>query len=115
MAVKAAVVGYEEFLKGDDPASNVLSTSHAEATSDTSDTLASESVASSDEQEITDRELDEIDRKDLDGLLLSEVIEGDDEEEEEDSMCRSISRSTAWYYSADISVPNRRVHPGRTL
>ena len=95
MAVKAAVVGYEEFLKGDDPASNVLSTSQAEATSDTSDTLASESVAS-DEQEITDRELDEIDRKDLDGLLLSEVIEGDDDEEEEDSMRRSTARVMAW-------------------
>ncbi|KAK1921369.1 glucosidase II beta subunit-like-domain-containing protein [Papiliotrema laurentii] len=68
MAVKAAVVGYEEFLKGDEP------TTPAEG----EDAPSVPDI----EEEITDRELDEIDRKDLDGLLLSEMIGEDDDEEE---------------------------------
>ena len=88
MAVKAAVVGYEEFLKGDDPASNIVSTSPAEPTSDASDSLEAEAKTPDldVEEEISDRELDEIDRKDLDGLLLSEAFEEDEEEDEGDSM-----------------------------
>lgn len=90
MAVKAAVVGYQEFLKGDDPASNVVSTTPAEPTSDAADSLVSEDSTTPDiEEEITDRELDELDRKDLDGLLLSEAIEEDDEEEDDDNMRKS--------------------------
>jgi protein kinase C substrate 80K-H len=74
MAVKAAVVGYEEFLKGEEP------TTPAEG----EDAPSVPDI----EEEITDRELDEIDRKDLDGLLLSEMI-GEDDDEEEGGICGS--------------------------
>ena len=50
MAVKAAVVGYEEVTKAPEPASE------AEV-----------------EEEIEDKELDELDRKDLEGLLLADA------------------------------------------
>lgn len=68
MAVKAAVVGYEEFLNP--PSGESGSEDGAKPVIDDM------------EEEISDRELDEMDRKDLDSLLLSELVDEDDEEEE---------------------------------
>lgn len=62
MAAKAAVVGYEEFLKG----------AESDGVPDNGD-----------DDEITDRELDDMERKDLDGLLLSEAIAEDDNDVED--------------------------------
>lgn len=71
MAVKAAVVGYEELTKPFDET--------AEAAE--GDVKPAE-VA---EEEIEDKELDELEKKDLEGLLMMDVDgETDDEESEED-------------------------------
>jgi hypothetical protein len=92
MAAKAAVVGYEEFLKGN--------TGGAEAND----------VGAHDEDDITDRELDDIDRKDLDGLLLSEAL-AEDDDDVEDSLCGCDTLSSP----ADVSIPHRRVHSRRPV
>ena len=59
MAVKAAVVGYEELTKPFDEESEVKVEEPTEVTEV--------------EEEIQDQELDELDRKDLEGLLMMDV------------------------------------------
>ena len=98
MAVKAAVVGYEELTKPFDEESEVKveeSTEVAEV-----------------EEEIQDQELDELDRKDLEGLLMMDV-DGDVETTEDEGdvgLRKSISCDLA-----DKSIPNRRIYPRFTL
>lgn len=66
MAVKAAVVGYEELTKPFDEEAEVK---------------VEESQVGDVEEEIEDKELDELDKKDLEGLLMLDV---DGEEKSED-------------------------------
>ena len=81
MAVKAAVVGYEDFLKGGDL---------PETTDNTEESQEFGTTGVPDvEEKISDRELDEMDRKDLDSLLLNEMVE-DEDIEEEGGICESI-------------------------
>ena len=63
MAVKAAVVGYDEFLEP----------------------LPEGTV----EEDITDKELDEVDKKDLEGLILNEEVDFGGDELEDDSLRKS--------------------------
>lgn len=76
MAVKAAVVGYEEITKPFEEAAGA------------EDGSAETSV----DEEIDDKELDELERKDLEGLLMMDVDgETDDEVPEEDvGLCELI-------------------------
>lgn len=76
MAVKAAVVGYEELTKPFD---------------ETAEAVEGETSAEAVEEEIEDKELDELEKKDLEGLLMMDVDgETDDEEPEEDlGICES--------------------------
>ena len=98
MAVKAAVVGYEELTKPFDEESEVKveeSTEVAEV-----------------EEEIQDNELDELDRKDLEGLLMMDV-DGEVETTEDDGdigLCKSPACDMT-----DDSIPDRRVYPRLTL
>lgn len=79
MAVKAAVVGYEELTKP-----------FEEAAEGAEGGAASTEMA---EEEIEDKELDELEKKDLEGLLMMDVDgETDEEEAEEDlGICESFS------------------------
>lgn len=61
MAVKAAVVGYEELTKPFDEEEEVKQ----------EDSEPKEAIEV--EEEIEDKELDELDRKDLEGLLMMDV------------------------------------------
>lgn len=72
MAVKAAVVGYTELTA-------IAGAGESAAESDQGQEVKpdTESV-----EDITDRELDDLDRKDLEGLLLSEDVEDDDDDGE---------------------------------
>lgn len=71
MAVKAAVVGYEEITK---PFEETVQGDESGAASETAV-----------DEEIQDKELDELERKDLEGLLLHDVDgETDDVVQEED-------------------------------
>lgn len=71
MAVKAAVVGYEELTKPFEEATEAVEGQAASA----------EAV----EEEIEDKELDDLEKKDLEGLLMMDVDgETDDEESDED-------------------------------
>lgn len=77
--MKAAVVGYEELTKP-----------FEEATEGDEGGASSNEVA---EEEIEDKELDELEKKDLEGLLMMDVDgETEDEEAEEDlGICESIA------------------------
>jgi protein kinase C substrate 80K-H len=75
MAVKAAVVGYEELTKPFEEAEDAVQT-----------TGAATDQGAEVEEEIEDKELDELERKDLEGLLMMDVdgeteVEADDGEE----------------------------------
>lgn len=103
MAVKAAVVGYEELTKPFEEA--------VEGESAQTETT---------EEEIEDKELDELERKDLEGLLMSDVDgELDEEDDTEDvGLCmfaqhpllRSISRvpadTTRTVYRIEEYIPD---------
>jgi protein kinase C substrate 80K-H len=69
MAVKAAVVGYEELTK---PFEEVEVGGEGERQAEVEQ-----------EEEIEDKELDDLERKDLEGLLMSDVDGEDDEVDEE--------------------------------
>jgi len=89
MAVKAAVVGYEELTKPFDEESEVKVEESTE-------------VAEVDE-EIQDKELDELDRKDLEGLLMMDV-DGEVETTEDEGdvgLCKSPACDMA-----DDSIPH---------
>ncbi|WWD22735.1 hypothetical protein CI109_107228 [Kwoniella shandongensis] len=76
MAVKAAVVGYEELTGAAAP------TEGEEPTAIEGEVKQEEEEK---EEEISDNELDDLDRKDLEGLLLSDIGESlDDEDDDED-------------------------------
>lgn len=75
MAVKAAVVGYEEFLN---PPTVAMEGNEGEEV---------KPVIEDVEEEITDRELDEMDRKDLGTLLLSDIVDNDEDDEDEGGIC----------------------------
>jgi protein kinase C substrate 80K-H len=66
MAVKAAVVGYEELTKPFDEVEGAEQQAEVEQ-----------------EEEIEDKELDDLERKDLEGLLMSDVDGEDDEVDDE--------------------------------
>lgn len=70
MAVKAAVVGYQEITKE----SSV-------------DPQVDGGEEDSGEEDIQDHELDELERKDLEGLLLSDEVSGGDETDGEGGIC----------------------------
>lgn len=74
MAVKAAVVGYTELLDA----------AHG-ATSESGDAAPSDAAVKEVEEEITDRELDELERKDLEAVVLADLteLEGDDDDDDE--------------------------------
>jgi len=72
MAVKAAVVGYEELTK---PFEEEGEVKQEESDSQTQPVDA--------EEEIEDKELDELDRRDLEGLLMMDVDGEVDTEEDE--------------------------------
>lgn len=78
MAVKAAVVGYEELTKPFDETAEVVE--------------GQKPPVETAEEEIEDKELDELERKDLEGLLMMDVDgETDDEDAEEDlGICESL-------------------------
>jgi protein kinase C substrate 80K-H len=69
MAVKAAVVGYEELTKSFDEVEGEEPQGETEV-----------------EEEIEDKELDDLERKDLEGLLMSDVDGEDDEADEENDV-----------------------------
>jgi len=76
MAVKAAVVGYEELTKPFDEVEGEGQQAEQEV-----------------EEEIEDKELDDLERKDLEGLLMSDVDgEEDDADEESDVGLRKSPR-----------------------
>ena len=86
MAVKAAVVGYEELNKVAEGGDEV-------------------------EEEIGDEELDELEKKDLEGLLLMDAGDVMGVEEEEGGVCESPHAN-----NANVpSIPDRRVHSRRIL
>jgi protein kinase C substrate 80K-H len=94
MAVKAAVVGYEELTKPFDEESEVKVEESTEVTEE--------------EEEIQDKELDELDRKDLEGLLMMDV-DGEVETTEDEGdvgLCKSYIGDIA-----DDSIPDRRIYP----
>lgn len=72
MAVKAAVVGYTELTA-------IAGAGESAAEGDQGQEVKPDTEAVED---ITDRELDDLDRKDLEGLLLSEDVEEDDDDGE---------------------------------
>ncbi|KAK8844712.1 hypothetical protein IAR55_006562 [Kwoniella newhampshirensis] len=76
MAVKAAVVGYEELT-------GVAAPTEGEEPSSTETPVKQEEEDK--EEEITEQELDEMERKDLEGLLLSDIEESTDDDEEDES------------------------------
>ncbi|WVQ82852.1 hypothetical protein IAT38_004987 [Cryptococcus sp. DSM 104549] len=84
MAVKAAVVGYEEITG-------------ARAVEGDSEGDVKKEVAE-DEEEITDKELDELEKKDLEGLLLSDIGEGSTDDEDDDD-------STSLLWKLDEYIP----------
>lgn len=91
MAVKAAVVGYEELTKPFDEATEVA---EGEAPS-----------AGVGEEEIEDKELDELERKDLEGLLMMDVDgETEDEEAEEDLGIRESLTTLQYMLEAEEIV-----------
>jgi protein kinase C substrate 80K-H len=98
MAVKAAVVGYEELTKPFDEESEVKVEESTEVTEE--------------EEEIQDKELDELDRKDLEGLLMMDV-DGEVETTEDEGDVGL--RKSFLCDIADDSIPDRRIHPGFTL
>ncbi|RXK36650.1 protein kinase C substrate 80K-H [Tremella mesenterica] len=95
MAVKAAVVGYEELTKPPEP------TGSTDDSSDYTEEL---------EEEIGDRELDELERKDLEGILLTDISESDWETEEEAGLLWKIdeyipeSIYESWEVVRDASI-----------
>lgn len=80
MAVKAAVVGYTELLEA----------AHG-AVPEVDDAARSDAIAKEIEEEITDRELDELERKDLEAVVLADLAdfggEDDDDDESSDGIC----------------------------
>lgn len=99
MAVKAAVVGYEELTKPFD---------EEEVKQEDSESKEAIEV----EEEIEDKELDELDRKDLEGLLMMDV-DGEVETTEDEGDV-GLCESATWDM-ADGSVPDRRVYPRLAL
>jgi protein kinase C substrate 80K-H len=98
MAVKAAVVGYEELTKPFDEESEVK----VEESTEVSEV----------EEEIEDKELDELYRKDLEGLLMMDVDgEVESTEDEGDIGLRKSPSCDV----ADSSIPDRRIYPRFTL
>ena len=98
MAVKAAVVGYEELTKPFDEESEVK--------------VEESTEVAEEEEEIQDKELDELDRKDLEGLLMMDV-DGEVETTEDEGdvgLCKFTSCGVA-----DDSIPDRRIYPRFSL
>jgi protein kinase C substrate 80K-H len=98
MAVKAAVVGYEELTKPFDEESEVKVEESTEVTEE--------------EEEIQDKELDELDKKDLEGLLMMDV-DGEVETTEDEGDV-GLCKLPSWDIAND-SIPDRRIYPRFTL
>jgi protein kinase C substrate 80K-H len=108
MAVKAAVVGYEEYMKPLSDANSAegegeggVKVEEGVTTSET-DTGVSPVPSTELEEEISDSALDDLEKKDLEALLLSDLGDDESESNDEEGVCK-CSAATASQGKSQLS------------